>query len=257
LAATLAILGCAGSAGAGMIYINSGQVQVSSINSTVAQAKYRLSNTNFDQSLDRGTGTSAGNFISAGLGNNAQLSARTYEFALENRPGEGLVFTMTDQTGLSASTLSWGTFSTVNAGTSVATINGVAAPTAFNSLRFEASSTRAGSSLGFSGMTFTSPTLSLADGAFASATISPSSGGPGEANGFYSQRLVGDTNLALHAWTFRGLVTASRDSTASGDETVKFTVSVQDVTVTAVPTAGTAGLSGVVGLVAMRRPRRN
>ncbi len=254
LAATVT-LALSGTANAGMIYINSTQAQVSSVNSTVAQAKYRLSNTNFDQSLDRGTGTTSGNFISANLGNNAQLSTRTYEFALENRPGEGLVFTLTNQTGLASSVLSWGTFATTTGGTSTPTIKGIAPPSTFNSLLFEAKSTRAGSSLSFSGLTFTSPTLSLADGAFLAATINPSVGGSGESPGTFTQRLVGNANLASHAFTFRGLISASRDSTSSGDENLKFTAYAQKVTVAFVPAAGPAGLAACLGLIALRRRR--
>ncbi len=251
-----ALLGAAPLAGAGMIFINSPNAQVSSVVATHAQAKYRLSNTNFDQSLDRGAGTTSGNFISAGLGTNAQLSARTYEFALENRPGEGLVFTLTNQTGLASSVLSWGTFSTATGGTSVPTIGSQSAPTDFNALLIEARATRAGSSLSFSGLAFDAPGLTLADGAFVSGTVNPSVGGPGSALGVFTQRLVSDSNLAAQAWTFRGLVSASRDSTSSGDETVKFTVGAQQVVATFVPSAGTAtSIALATGGLALRRRR--
>lgn len=255
-AGALVLLAWQGSALGGMIFINSAQAQVSSVTGTVAQAKYRLSNTNWDQSLDRGTGTSSGNFISLGLGNNAQLSTRTYEFSLENRPGQGLVFTMTDQTTLASSVLSWGVFSTATGGTSVPTIASQSVPTNFNSLWIEARSTRTGSSLSFSGLSFAGSGLTLADGSFAAAVINPSVGGPGNAPGVYTQRLVSDTNLGAQAWTFRGLVSASRDSTSSSDESVKFTVGAQQVVATFVPSAGTgAGLALAAGLLAARRRR--
>ncbi|MEI6485337.1 MAG: PEPxxWA-CTERM sorting domain-containing protein [Sphingomonadales bacterium] len=95
------------------IYINDPTIPVTAINTLVMGAKYRISSVNFDQSLDSGGGTQnvpgGPNFISANLGNVAQLNNVTYRFALTNTPGQGIVFALTNPKNVTTS-LAWGSF---------------------------------------------------------------------------------------------------------------------------------------------------
>lgn len=107
-------------ANAGLVYVNPTSMS-GTVNSTEVGAKYRLSNSNWDMSLDNGAGTSSSsNFLSAGLGNNNQLSGRTYSFTLTHTAGQGFVFTMLDTASNAATTLSWGTFASPPGGTTAA-----------------------------------------------------------------------------------------------------------------------------------------
>lgn len=108
-------------ANAGLVYVNPTSMSAGTVNSTEVGAKYRLSNSNWDMSLDNGAGTSSSsNFLSAGLGNNNQLSGRTYSFTLTHTAGQGFVFTMLDTASNAATTLSWGTFASPPGGTTAA-----------------------------------------------------------------------------------------------------------------------------------------
>jgi hypothetical protein len=126
----LAALGAslfAAAASASNIYLNSPLVTSYTPSATVGGSKYRISNNNFDMSLDRGTDTGgpAGSFIQAGLGNHGFLNGIAYDFELGHVVGEGILFTMTRQGGAST-TLSWGSFTTPPPGTNATTLNGIA-----------------------------------------------------------------------------------------------------------------------------------
>lgn len=253
----LGVLALAASqASAGMVYINSALAPVTSSTATSAQAKLRFSNSNWDQSIDRGTGTSSGNFISAHIGNHAGMNNREFHFSLSHTPGQGFVFSVLNTGNGSTTTLAWGTFPTLTGATVLTQhINGVSATSAaFNGLLIEARATRANSVLGFRQMAFASPTLTIADGALNNGYVMPGVSGPGDASGFHTQRIVGTTNLASHAWTFSGLISMTRDSSSAGDEEVKFTVGTRQF-VTSIPTPGAAALAGLAGLGGLRRRR--
>lgn len=250
-------LSVASSALAGRVWINSNQVQNFVETGSVGQAKYRLSQNNFDMSLDRGQGTNPGQFQSLNLGNNNALSGRTFDFTLRHIAGEGLIFTMLNTVSRSSSTLAWGSFTTPPSGSVFTTIGG-AEPAAtdnpdanrrsFNALILTATSTRNNSSMTFSNLAFTSG-LSLQDGAlFGGAASTPGTGN-------IAQRVVSDTNLASIDWTLTGSLTGSRDNSAGGDETVKFTIAekIASFRVVVIPAANpltmsTAGLALVAGM---------
>ena len=257
--ALLATFAAAPVANAGLIYINSPLVSGSWTGGSVAQAKYRLSHANWDQSLDRGTGTSSGNFISNDLGNNRANSAKSWTFSFSHLPGEGFVFSMTDPASSSTSNLSWGSFESAPSGKTTSRINGSSPGAPFNALTLEARATRSGSSMNFADLRFTSPTLTLADGEFTSGTVTPWTRHAGDPNGVFSQRLVADTDLSRHQWTLSGSLRGERDTSAGGDETVRFVIGASnfEVQIQAVPGPGGVAFASVIGVMFLLRRARS
>jgi hypothetical protein len=198
LAASL--LAAAAPAAAVSVYVNSALVTSYTASSTEGGFKYRMSNGNFDLSLDRGTDTSgpAGSFVQANLGNHSFLNGRTYDFQFQHVAGEGFILRMTDTSpGGVTTVLSWGTFSTPPGGTNAATLNGIAPGAAFNSLSFSAEASSANRSVVLSNLAFSSGALSVADGAFTSGTTT-------NANSPGTQLLVADVDLAQFDWSSPG-----------------------------------------------------
>ncbi|WP_169977521.1 PEP-CTERM sorting domain-containing protein [Tautonia rosea] len=255
----LALLGVAIPAQAGQIYVNSPLVTIDSVGGTVANAKYRLSNTGFDVSLDNAPSTvTPADQVTATLGNVATTSGKVFEFMLEHRAGEGIIFSL-DGPGSLDRTVSWGTFTTTPSGSNKANLNGKLPPSAFNSLVLSARATQAGSSFAFDDLNFSGAGLSLADGSFLSGTVTPSTGDP---LGFINQRLYSNVNLADFNWTLTGTLTGTKLLTG-GDETVRFNVGFQQVSATVVPEPSTLAMAGIssvalagFGLHRRRRHRR-
>lgn len=273
---------------AGTVYVNSPSAIVTGESSpTVFGAKFRMSNTNFDMSLDNGLGTQSfgpgfNSFVSAGLGNNTQLSNRTLDFVLEHFVGLGYRFTMTDPSNtplFSARVLSWGNASLggTNAST-LATNNsgGTRAPdfADHNAIVIEARGERTGSSMAFSDLAFSSSLAQI--GSFQSGSVTPGGQGPNNNNtynplpnvfspkpSFYYQFALIQPGLSFtdFNWSLTGKVTGARDNSAGGDETVRFQIMGKNLeyTVTqSVPEPSSllifAGLG--MALVAGRRHRR-
>ncbi len=236
-----------------MIYLNDASASGTALTTGVAGFKYRVSNTNFDMTVDRGVGTSAGNFISAGLGNTSQLSGRAFDIVITNQPGEGFTFTMTSTLGTTR--LHWGT-NAPSGSTSAATIGGAAPGAAFNTLVLESRASLASSTLEFSGLSFTSPTLTTGAGSLVAGIVTPSTRGPYDTvNGAWTQRISADTDLSQHAWTLAARVTATRLAGGGGDESLKFTVSA-GMGVHVPNTASSVSLAMVACGVLVRRARR-
>lgn len=232
----LVLIACAAAltarpATAAIVYVNSADVLFANP-STVAQAKYRLSQTNFDQSLDNGAGTSnTSNFISAHLGNGGtgagSIRGVTFDFSLQHLVGDGFIYRMRNTATGSTSVLRWGEFAT-NEGTTALTLGGLTPDREFNSLYLEtrATQTSVNPSFSVSGLTFTSDSLSSV-GSFFDRVVTPTYSEPGSSSGFSFQRLVSDVNLAEHAFTVSGQLMADRLSGNGSDEQLKFTVYAQ------------------------------
>jgi hypothetical protein len=238
------LLGAASQAVAGQIYINSPLVIVESTD-TVANAKYRLSNNNFDLSIDNSPSTfTPADQVTAGLGNRATLSGRTFDFVLQHVAGEGIIFSATDSGSIGA-TVSWGTFGTTPGGNNEAALNGILPPTEFNSLLIGARASQVvdagSSSFEYENLAFSGSGLSIVDGAFTSGTVTPTSGDP---LGFSFQRLFADVNLADFDWTLTGTITGTKFGNG-GDETVRFNVGFQQVEASVVPEPSTLAMAGL------------
>jgi|GEM_PF-2131817 len=106
------LVGLAGvdQAAAVAVAVNKPSFQVTSIGNLVMGAKYRVSPTNFDLSLDSGGGTQGFNTISTNVGNLAALHNVTFGFSLRNIAGQGIVFSLTSPSNVVRSA-AWGSFS--------------------------------------------------------------------------------------------------------------------------------------------------
>ena len=284
----LALVSAAGFGWGAGVWIDSSQVTLSATGATVINARLRASAGGADQLLADGGGTNAtsGTTLSHNMGNVGAVSSRDYAFTLEHRLGQGLIFQLVDNQATPQTwVLAYGSgFSpalpTAGPRTNVAsqsTLGGApaAALPSFNSLRLElqASEAHAGgaaelASLG--GLYFSSPTLSLQDGAFDAITVTPTTPGvtSGEvvggvaataANGFAFQRLVADDSLTAHNWTLGGTVHLQRSGGGDG-EGVRMVISGQQVTavfppIGPIPEPAVVGLMGAAGVLALRRRR--
>jgi hypothetical protein len=263
--ASLAVVALAGSALGGQVWLNSSKIQGITETGSVGQAKFRLSQTNFDMTIDRGQGTNVGQFIAANLGTNGQLNNVAFNFVLQHIAGEGLVFSMTNTNTTATSKLSWGSFTTPPGGTTTVMLGGerVAGPAnpnaarrSFNALRLDAQANRTnppGSQMKFQNLVFNG--LPVADGALNNGMVTTPSGGPASAN--IVQWVVSDTNLAAVNWTLTGTLTGYRDTAVGGDEQVKFTIGEKQIDFTIIPLpAGVALSLAGLGVVGLRRQRK-
>ncbi|MEW4568956.1 PEP-CTERM sorting domain-containing protein [Tautonia sp. JC769] len=226
----------------------------------VAGAKYRLSQGNFDMSLDDGSGTTRINnqdtFIQKNLGNNGTLSGATFSFQLEHVAGQGFVFSMTSPASVTT-TLAWGSGSSFPPSgpnvTSVETIRGNNAPSSFNALQLNARASRDPSYMAFEDLVFTSSATQtgtlVTNGRVGTGSIGSPASGPDFGTSVFEQWLIADGNLGDLDWTLSGKLTGARDSIAGGDETVRFLVNMKQVTLVPEPsTFAIAGLSGLAML---------
>lgn len=281
LCTALVVLACATApASAAFVYENSSRATVNSTLSVIGNARYHLDQLNYDQNIQAGGGTvTASNIVTGDVGNVSVLTNRAVNFMLENRAGQGLIFTLSAPAsgGLAAfsSTLSWGTFTPAVAG-SVSTIGGMSFGGAFNTISITGQATRVSTSLEFTNLAFTAPDLTLADGSLYNGISSTSAAGtatgslyspaPQTASPFNSltQLILADTDLSRVNWTFSGTITGVRDATSAGAAAVAFQVTLSNsdaifpVTgeATIVPEPTVAALLPMSAALLLRRHRR-
>ena len=246
-----------------MYYINQAIPPLDSLGPLGAGFKYQVNNGNFDHQLYNGNGPgTTANQIATNLGNVNQLSGRTYNFTVQHIAGQGFIFQMVNPaTGGATTTLSWGTFETTPPGTTTTLLNGLAPPTSFNALDLIAQASLASSSFAFSNLVFTSPTLTSGGGTFAAGTVTPTTSGPGDPLGFYTQRLVADVNLGAHNWTLSGTWLPTRSGGDGQVDLVNFIINARTVTLsTAIPEPSTGFLlfagAGLILVFARKRSPR-
>jgi methionine-rich copper-binding protein CopC len=262
VALALVLAACTPSAHAGMLYINT-PVAKESVQSVFATAKYRLSHTNWDQSLAASSGTAKqSDFVFANLGNTDTLAKAVYDFSLRALPSEGLVFSLTNRTTGETSTLSWGTFSSDPGGTNAAKLAGREPVGSYNSISLVADAMRDGSSMSFRELTISGPALKIVQGAFDAGTVDPKSAGPDDPLGTYTQRVFADEDLSRYEWELTGTIFGSRSPDAGGDEQVRLTIVLADTQVEfadgrAIPSPDSSAAIAGFGLLvaARRRPR--
>ncbi|MDX2147696.1 MAG: hypothetical protein SFZ23_09260 [Planctomycetota bacterium] len=259
--ASIVASGCASQALAGQVFINSSKVKNLQVGGGVVQAKYRLSNGNFDMSLDRGQGTNPGQFIQANLGNNNQLNNTAFNFVVQHIAGQGILFQMNKASDQSSNALSWGNFSSPMSGQSVSQLGGQSfygSGRGFNTLLLTARAEWAGnaanpgsSSMSFSNLNFSSSELAVADGAFISGAAST----PG--TGAVVQQLVSSVDLSQYSWSITGTITGLRlpANITAGDELVSFVIGGKQSEFALIPLPSTAALAGV-GMMVMGGARR-
>jgi MYXO-CTERM domain-containing protein len=286
--ALLAVVLPAGDGWGAGVWIDSSRVTLSNTGATVINARLRASAGGSDQLMADGGGTNAtsGTTLSHNMGNVGSVSSRDYAFTLEHRLGQGLIFQLVDnQTAPQSWVLAYGSGFSPALPTPGPRANVVSqsnlggAPPGglpvFNSLLLELQASEAHSggvaelaTLG--GLYFSSPTLSLQDGAFDAVVVTPTTPGTtsGEVvggvpvtalNGFAFQRLVADDSLTAHNWTLGGTVHLQRSGGGDG-EGVRMLISGQQVTavfppIGPIPEPAAAGLLGLAGALGLRRRR--
>ncbi|MFN0127410.1 MAG: PEP-CTERM sorting domain-containing protein [Verrucomicrobiales bacterium] len=272
--------------GAG-VWIDSSQVTLSRTGATVINARLRASAGGVDQLMADGgrTNATSGPTLGHNLGTVAAISSRDYAFTLEHRVGQGMIFRLVDsqstpETWLLAFGSGFSPALPVGPTTRVATQATLGGMTPaglpnFNSLRLEVRASVAHApppeeSASVSGLYFSSPTLTLQDGALDPMATTPTTAGQtsGEvvnrvpiraAAGFGYQRLVSDEPLNFHDWTLGGVVHLQRSGTGNG-ETVRMVIYGQQVTatfppLTPAPEPTSAMLLLLGGALALRRRR--
>lgn len=238
------------------IYINSDVVKIEGFKDTAAGVRYRMSNSNWDMALENGKGTSkSSNFISTSLGNNKQLSERTYAFTLTHLAGQGFIWQVTD-VGDKGKTdaMGWGKFDEKVDGTVKSELNGMAPGASFNTILVDARATLSGSSMAFDDLKFNGD-LKIADGSFDSGVIDPSTIGRGDAKGYWSQTLASSTDLSKSDWSLTGLLHGQR-SGSGGDEEVRFNITMRDASVS-IPAPGALAVMALAGLFSRVGSRRS
>ena len=271
---SFAVIGGASQPAYGTIYYaNSDQVTLGSQNATVAEAKFRLSYANWDQSLSNSAGTIAtsngnsflaSNLVGYGTSNGNLMAATQFSFSFEHRINEGFVFTLTNLANPSqVSTLAWGTdFSslpgTVQSAATLPTSSspGITPTGSFNtlSINLQDSRNKPGTAMSLSNLSFTATdaagnAISLAGGALQTSETALYGAGT------LSQLIASTADLSQSNWTLAGTVAGSRDNSTGGDDSVKFYVdavqnnfSVSGATAMA-PEPGSIAALVVVGLV--------
>lgn len=226
--------------------------------SSIATARYRLSNTNWDMAILNQGAVTATSSVTVGLGNVAALTTDVFNFTLEYRVGEGLIWSLVNQDPLATpagGTVAWGTgfspalpvgaVSAENLTTSVAG-GSTTFPSSFNYIGLRAiANTDPASTISISNIAFS--------GAATVGSISNLTNYSGVTTNFGS--LLADSDLGLFDWSLTGLVTATKPLTGS-DEGVAFNVSIGSV---AIPEPSTyAAIFGLLslGVVQFRRFRQ-
>lgn len=217
-----------------------------------AEARYRLSQTNWDQTIFNGTNFDANNIVSNHLGNAMSLDGKTWIFSLVFERGDsgarGLTFNLTDAaTGMEAYELVYDTANPINGQTPLSPFNGIKIETRAGALR-DSTSTAA---LNVSNLTF--GTTIPVTGSLPT-TIDVYS--PPTAAENWSSWLIADTNLGDLDWFVIGTVTGQFDCTTGGadclrDESIKLNFKLADVSLAPVPIPAAAWLfaSGLLGLI--------
>jgi uncharacterized protein YhjY with autotransporter beta-barrel domain len=245
LAFSVAVMSAgAGSAMAGTVTLNVPSANIASASNTVLDARYRLSNTNFDHMLAKSSDISGATIVqSRNTGTHNNLNGAIFDFALSYTPVAGWTFTKTHVSGGSpAVTSSTLTFN--------APFNGDSPFRSFNGFELFAvvgslpSGVTAATASAYD-LTFSAPGHSVI-GTLADVTST---------GGLVNSWIYADFDLSTTSFTLAGKLRHSFvGSTGSNmDERVKFDI--KAATVTLVPTPGAAFGVALLGLAAARRRR--
>lgn len=236
-------------ASAQSVRLNVDPAEIASTGSTVALARYRLAQTNWDQALASSSTINSGTLQgTADLGNAAALDGVQYTFALSRFGGSHWTFSLTPTAGGTTRTVQW--------------IDEGSMP-AFNALRISITTgARSGvtsSSLSLSDLSFSSP--SLGSSGMLMNMLSAYNQAIAGSGGEVRQWLVGDINLADSTFTLSGKVLADWAGTAGSnpEERLVMNISALQVGLASViplPPASMAGLGTLGGLAALSAFRR-
>jgi hypothetical protein len=235
---------CALPAAAATITLNYPAANIASSSGTVMDARYRVSNTNWDQMIASDSNISPSVIVQqANLGTHNQLNGALWNFSIGYAPTSGWTYTLALDSGgnpsATTSTLVWNT-----------PFNGASPTRSFNALElFAVVGSLPGGvssmSMQVTGMTFVSPGNTVI-GTLPDLTTT---------GGLVRQWVYSDSDLSATSWTLAGQLRGAFVGTTGSnlDERIKFDV--KATTVTLVPSPGAATLLGLSGLLAARRRR--
>lgn len=222
--------------------------------STVMDARYRISGTNWDQMIATSSSISTTTIVQTqNLGGVATLNQDVWNFSMSYVAGTGYTFTLTEVTDANTANLITGS-STVS-WTSPQASTGSSPTEAYNAIHLLAVANLrtpiTASQIDVTNLVFTSSTLTQTGGPLTNLNDTNSLT-------FDEEWLVADTNLALHNWTLTGTVVAQYTGSAwtgDGGETLKFDILTTNVDlITPVPEPATVTVMGLglAGLAAVR-----
>jgi hypothetical protein len=237
-AAALAAVVLSSHALAAVVSLNP-SMQGYTVTGDVMDARYRLSNTNWDHMISTSSNVSGSTLASqADIGNNAALNNVTWNFNLSFSPAGGWTYSLTN--GSTVRTRTWSSdFNGVSPFRSFNAIEMFVVATNPNANQYVSVSSSA-TQIQFSSASATT-TGSLID------LVSVSSG-------LKAQFLISDTDLSTFAWSLTGKVNLSYvlqpgQNAGNLDERAKFDIK----GATVVPAPGAMAMMGLAGLVAGRR----
>ncbi len=241
--AAIAALAMSASAAAGTVTLNYPDAQIASAIG-VMDARYRISNTNWDQIIASDPNISGATIVQqANLGNHTALNGVLWDFGINYSPVAGWAFTLTKVSGggsvTSPSTVQW-----------TSPFNGTPFDRSYNGLEMFAVVGSLPSGITAMSMEATNLVFSAPG-----HTVNGSLNDLVTTNGLIRQWVYADFDLATTAWSLTGQLKGSFvGSTSSNlDERIKFDVKAAAITV--VPAPGAAALIVLGGLVGLRRRR--
>lgn len=241
---------------AGMVRLNAPDSMINPIQpaQTVAVARYRISNSNWDQMVATSSSISASTIAgSNNIATHTTLNHAAWNFSFSFEPGEGYTWTLNY---LSGGRVSPGTTRTV---TWTSPLNGASPTASFNAIQLTA---EAGPSMptgvnsayvSVSNLQFSGDGLST-QGALVNLVDYWS----GLESDNATQWLISDTDLSQHAWTLSGTLIAGFSGSAQGniDERLRFDARTASVVTVPAPAAITLGAAALGGLGVIKRRSR-
>lgn len=231
------------------------------ITNRIGEARYRLSQTNWDQMLGNGAvPITSADIATSGLGNAASLNGVEWDFAIAYENGdsgdEGFTFVMNEVGGGRSGILSYDVTDPLNGLTPTGAFNGIKIEIRAGALRDTSDSYTETASIALTGLVFDIPLPS--SGALEdpmSAFTPPGSSGARET------WIIADTDLSAFDWTLSGRLQASFDCDGLGgtdclrDESLKMNLKFAEVAAVPLPAAGWLFGSALLGLAGLSRRR--
>jgi len=228
------------------------------VNDRVGEARYRLSQTNWDQMLSNGANPiTAPDITTNGLGNASALNNTTWDFSINYESGDdgdqGFTFVMNQVGGSGTGTLVYDVNNPLNGLTPTGAYNAIKIEVRAGALRDQSAYIES-AYIDVTDLTFSSALASSGSLANPLSAFTPPTTAENNVNW-----IAADTNLSLLDWSLTGTITAGFDCDGLGgvgclrDESLKMNLKFADATVVPIPAAVWLFMSGLGMLVAARR----
>ncbi len=216
-------------ASASTITIDADPTRISNVASAGFQTRYKIDQGNWDMMLGNGEQpVNSNSILTRQLGNLNQLNSTTWLYEVENLPGQGMYFKLTNTATQSSHLLAWGSFQpnvlpSAGSSTVVATLDSVTPTPFYSALQLIAVATAQGS-VSYSNASFTVKTAGINTVGTMPSSGSAVNSGTNALDQVYIA-YTDDNGQALDlgdvAWAFSSNVTISR-TPSGGSEALKF-----------------------------------